>query len=147
MAWWLAVPLTLGLLYAGVVGSALLQVDVVPVLVLVSAGWCAFDSRRIQLQRYRSGISYGPLPLFLAISCIWVVGFPWYLIVRQRITQGRAALKPQVTSVAAAVPADLTCTRCQVRYPSEHYFPRPGSLCRECQACADASARKPASVL
>jgi hypothetical protein len=35
-------------------------------MVLGTAIWAAVDSSKIQLKRYKSGISYGPFPLFLA---------------------------------------------------------------------------------
>ena len=97
MAWWLAIPLTMLLL----VGSASLEtatgVRWTLVMVFATAAWCAYDSRKIGLARYKSGISYTPWVLFFAVGFLWILGFPWYLIVRRRISTGRAQLKREAT--------------------------------------------------
>ena len=85
----MAVLVTLVLLFL------MLLVTPIPV-VLVSAIWAAYDSSKIELSRYRTGISYSPVVLFLAILFLWIVGFPWYLVVRSKIKAG--ILKPGVES-------------------------------------------------
>jgi len=140
MVWWLALPFTATLLCGGLFAGAVLQVDVTPAIVLLSAAWCALDSRKIRLQTYQSGISYGPLGLFVAISCLWLVGFPWYLIVRHRIRNGGGILKAKEPGVELpGPPPDLTCPRCGTRYPSPYYFPGSGTVCGTCQRGADPS--------
>lgn len=62
--------------------------------------WAAVDSTKIQLKRYKSGISYGPVVVFLVIVFVWIVAFPWYLILRYKIKTGTAILKDGVTNVA-----------------------------------------------
>ncbi len=69
-----------------------------------TAIWAALDSSRIQLKRYKSGISYGPVVLFLGFVLLWIVAFPWYLIVRYKIKTGTAVLKEGATNVAALEP-------------------------------------------
>jgi hypothetical protein len=71
------------------------------VMVLITAIWAAVDSSKIHLKRYKSGISYGPVVLFLGFLLLWIVAFPWYLIVRYKIKTGTAVLKDGVTNVAA----------------------------------------------
>src|SRR5258708_25831234 len=63
------------------------------VMVLITAIWAAIDSSKIHLKRYKSGISYGPVVLFLGFLLLWIVAFPWYLIVRHKILTGTAVLK------------------------------------------------------
>jgi hypothetical protein len=63
--------------------------------------WAAIDSSKIQLKRYKSGISYGPVALFLGFLLLWIVAFPWYLILRYKIKTGTAVLKDGATDVAA----------------------------------------------
>ena len=66
-----------------------------------TALWAAIDSSKIQLKRYKSGISYGPFVLFIGVAFLWIVGFPWYLSMRYKIKTGTAVLKDEVPKVAA----------------------------------------------
>ena len=93
MPWWLAVPLTVLLLIVSGLLDSVVGFSSMPVIVLATAAWCAFDSRKIGLERYKSGIAYRPWLLFFAVALLWIFGFPWYLIVRHRILSGRAKLK------------------------------------------------------
>jgi hypothetical protein len=70
-------------------------------VVLGTAIWVAIDSSKIQLKRYKSGISYGPVALFFAVALLWIIGFPWYLVMRHKIKTGTAVLKDGATNVAA----------------------------------------------
>ena len=92
---WLALVVTLGILIATAVGSELLGVPLTLPMILLTALWVAIDSSRLQLKRYKSGISYGPVLLFIAVALLWIPGFPWYLIVRYKIKTGTAVLKEQ----------------------------------------------------
>jgi len=77
------------------------NMSVTGVMVLITAIWAAVDSSKIHLKRYRSGISYGPVVLFIGFLLLWVIAFPWYLIVRYKILTGTAVLKDGATNVAA----------------------------------------------
>ena len=70
-------------------------------MVFITAVWAAIDSSKIHLKRYKSGISYGPVVLFLGFLLLWIVAFPWYLIVRRKILTGTAVSKDGATNVAA----------------------------------------------
>jgi hypothetical protein len=72
------------------------------IMVLITAIWAAIDSSKIRLKRYKSGISYGPVVLFLGFMLLWIIAFPWYLIVRHKIQTGTAILRDEVTHVAAS---------------------------------------------
>ena len=101
MRWWLAIAFTLCLV-AGSVGVFLgTGFDPTVIVVVGTALWAAIDSHAIKLKRYQSGLSYGPIVLFIAVALIWIVGFPWYLIVRHRIKTGRAELKEAATDSAS----------------------------------------------
>ena len=71
------------------------QVPLIYFAVLGTAVWAAMDSKKIALERYRSGISYRPVVFLL----LWIVAFPWYLIVRYRIKTGTAVLNEERTAV------------------------------------------------
>ncbi len=70
-------------------------------IVLGTGIWAAIDSSKIKLKRYKSGISYGPVVLFLCFVFLWIVAFPWYLILRYKIKTGTAVLKDGATNAAA----------------------------------------------
>ena len=70
-------------------------------MVLGTGIWAAVDSTKIQLKRYKSGISYGPVVIFICFVGLWIVAFPWYLIMRHKILTGTAVLKDGATNVAA----------------------------------------------
>lgn len=97
---WFAIPLTIGLIVLSILASALVHFSVVMPMVLLTSLWVAFDSAKLQLSRYKSGISYGPVVMFFACLLLWAVGFPWYLVMRDKILSGTAVLKdgPPVTA-------------------------------------------------
>jgi hypothetical protein len=70
-------------------------------IILGTGIWAAVDSTKIQLRRYKSGISYGPVVIFICFVGLWIVAFPWYLILRYKIKTGTAVLKDGATNVAA----------------------------------------------
>jgi hypothetical protein len=78
---------------ACVVIGTLINFNVIPFLVFGTAFWAAIDSSKIRLKDYKTGISYGPVVIFLCFAFLWIVAFPWYLIVRHKIKAGTAILK------------------------------------------------------
>jgi hypothetical protein len=62
-------------------------------MILGTSIWAAIDSSKIKLKRYKSGISYEPVELFLYLLLLWIVAFPWYLSVRYKILHGQAVMK------------------------------------------------------
>ncbi len=101
MKTWIAILFTSGLLAACILLSLLLGIDLTWFLVLSTSLWVSIDSLKIQLKRYRSGISYGPVVLFIECAMLWIVGFPWYLSMRYKIKTGTAVLKTGPTDVPA----------------------------------------------
>jgi len=71
------------------------------IIIFGTAIWAAIDSQKLQLKKYKSEISYGPIVLFLGLILLWIVAFPWYLSMRYKIKNGTAVLKGQVVNVAA----------------------------------------------
>lgn len=90
---WVAILLTIASLGACTVIDRLTGIDLGWLLVIGAAFWAAIDSRKIQLKRFESGISYGPLTVFVGFVFAWLIAFPWYLIVRHKIKTGTAILK------------------------------------------------------
>lgn len=97
---WLAILLAIGLIIFSVGLTATTHYNVVLIMILGTSIWAADDSKRINLKKYKSGISYGPVVLFIAIAMFWIVGFPWYLSIRYRIKNGTAVLKEEIETVS-----------------------------------------------
>jgi hypothetical protein len=97
---WIAILFTIGLLVAAGVINVLTGFPFSLIMVLGTALWAATDSSKIQLKRYKSGISYGPVALFFGIALLWFIGFPWYLVMRYKIKTGTALLKDEITKDA-----------------------------------------------
>ncbi|MEC7882165.1 MAG: hypothetical protein VYB35_04590 [Verrucomicrobiota bacterium] len=72
----------------GGIGVLLFQI-----IILVSSIWVGIDSSKIELKKYKSGISYGPVVMVILCLLLWIVAFPWYLVVRGKINAGTAELK------------------------------------------------------
>ena len=87
--------ITIGIFFMSVVIETMTQTAIFRYMILASGLWAAIDSSKIQLRKYPSGISYHPVILFLAVSLLWVFGFPWYLAVRYKIKKGLLAPKPE----------------------------------------------------
>lgn len=101
-----AILLTLLLIVLCVLLEDRTEWSVTFLMVLGTSAGIAIDSMFMGLRKYKSGISYHPVVLFVASCLLWVIAFPWYLIVRQRIRSGKAVLKDKyaATPEATAVP-------------------------------------------
>lgn len=77
-------------------------IDFTLIMIVGTSLWIAIDSKKIEIKKYKSGISYGPVLLFIATLLLWIVAFPWYLIVRERIKSGKAHLKEGNTKPAVS---------------------------------------------
>jgi hypothetical protein len=85
MKTWIAIVFTIGLFVVCCGVSSLVNFNLVWFMVLGTALWAAIDSSKLQLKRYKSGISSGPVVLFIAITFLWIIGFPWYLAMPTRL--------------------------------------------------------------
>lgn len=52
-----------------------------------TAGGVAFDSTHVHLRCYKTGISYGPVGLFVVCALFWPFVIIWYFVVRVRIAR------------------------------------------------------------
>lgn len=93
MKTWVSILFAIGLVVVCQVVSYLIHFELMWFMVLGTSLWAAFDSAKLQLKRYKSGIAYGPVVLFIACAMLWIVGFPWYLAMRHKIKNGTAILK------------------------------------------------------
>ncbi|MYM98191.1 hypothetical protein [Duganella vulcania] len=103
---WLAILFAIGLILFCMVATAFSGYNIVAFMIIVTSLWAAIDSSKMELQKYRSGISYKPAILFFAIAFLWILGFPWYLIVRYRIRNGTATLKNDFPCMVSKVSND-----------------------------------------
>ena len=93
MKWYWAILFTITLLLLTIGLSGIIEFDLSLVMIPLSALFVAIDSKKISLVNYKSGISYRPIPLFFAVTFLWIAGLPWYLHVRYKIVNGIAELK------------------------------------------------------
>ncbi len=100
MKWYWAILFTIGILFLTLVISGLIGLDLTVPLILATAIWAAIDSGKIELRKYKSGISYSPVIIFIVLLLLWIAGFPWYLHVRYKIKNGIAELKEIETDVS-----------------------------------------------
>jgi hypothetical protein len=96
---WAALLFTFGLIVLSGVVTEITHINITLLMILGTSLWVAIDSRKIELLKYKSGISYGPIVLFFACVFLWLLGFPWYLIVRNKIKTGVAVLKNEAGTV------------------------------------------------
>ena len=112
---WIAILFTIGLLAICSVISEVTGFNLTCIMVFGTALWAAIDSKKIQLKRYKSGISYGPVVLFIGCALLWIIAFPWYLVMRYKIRTGTALLKEEIPPLAPpeAEYKGPRCVRCR----------------------------------
>lgn len=85
-----------------VIGTALTSVGIglnlAAPMVLLTAAWVAWDSRRIGARHFQSWLAHGPGLLFMVVSVAWIAAFPGYLMLRERVLSGTAEPKPGLSS-------------------------------------------------
>jgi len=92
--WLLIVGTTLLVFLGAVAINGFTRFPAVALLTIVTAAWVSFDSRRIELRRYRPGEAAHPVLLFWVTAKAWPIWFPWYLLVRRRIFAGKLERGP-----------------------------------------------------
>lgn len=75
---------------------------VVWLMVIATAVWAGIGSSRLEFRKYKTGMSYHPVTIFLVHLLLWVVVFPWFLTVRDNIRDGSAELKDEFKHEAAS---------------------------------------------
>ncbi len=68
------------------------------ILVAVTSLWVAWDSARVRVRRYKTQMANEPMMMLFMCFTLWILVFPWYLIIRQGIRQGFVPLKETGTS-------------------------------------------------
>jgi len=87
MAFLKAVVIT-GILLAFMLITMGMGLDTLMPIIAVSALWCGYDSFAKGLYRYETGLPKNPIGVTIAVSLLWIIGFPWYLVVRSRLSTG-----------------------------------------------------------
>ena len=97
----------------------LINILLITILILSSI-WAGIDSSKIELKKYKSGISYGPIVLTFWCLALWIVAFPWYLVVRAKIKAGSAQLKEgfELTTLPVAAVARLRPEKAKTKWSS-----------------------------
>jgi len=103
MKWLVAFSISIGLLAACYVVSALIYFDLTWILIGVTSLWAGIDSRKLELHRYRVGINCRPAALFCCCYLLWIFAFPWYLWAHFRIKAGEAELKDETDGNAGPI--------------------------------------------
>src|SRR4051812_11392610 len=60
---------------------------------LATSAWAAWDSAKLGIKRYKTVFSLHPLVVFVFCALLWIVGMPLYLVARNKVVKGKAALK------------------------------------------------------
>jgi len=65
------------------------------ILIGFTSLWAGIDSKKVELHRYKLGISCRPVALFCCCYLLWIFVFPWYVWARFKIKAGEAVLKDE----------------------------------------------------
>ena len=71
---WAALLLTFGLIGLCGVITAITHINVTLFMIFGTSLWATIDSTQIELVKYQSGISYGPIVFFFTVL-FWTTGF------------------------------------------------------------------------
>ena len=96
---WVVVCLVAGLLAVFAIYSGEI---LIPVTAFCTAGIAAFDSGPVGLRRYKTGLAYGPVGLFVVCALLWPFSIIWYFVVRVRIARGTMPLREELKQGHAA---------------------------------------------
>jgi hypothetical protein len=97
--------IALGMAGIAVVADFKLGVPLVWPMVLLTATWAAWDSTRIRIREYQTGVALSPVSLWLGMALLWIVVFPWYLAARYRFQKGTLPRKALPLAPASRPPA------------------------------------------
>ena len=91
LKWWQAILITLALLIVMLVGIFAVG-NYFPVLVVVgTAIWAAIENSKLKLSQYKSGLN--SLLMFIGCCLLWIVVFPFFLVLHSKVNNGVAELK------------------------------------------------------
>lgn len=92
-----ALLITFSLLGIGWLISAITGLYLIMWVIIIGTSiWAAFDANRIGLKKYVVGNGpTGPIVTLLGCLALWIVVFPWYLIIKGKIERGETILRTQ----------------------------------------------------
>ncbi|MCM2255166.1 MAG: hypothetical protein NDJ94_05795 [Vicinamibacteria bacterium] len=86
--------------------AALFEANGVPALlpvVLLSTVWAYRDADRLEVERYEGWMGRPSIQVAIRVFLLWIVAFPAYLALRQRIVRGQAERRPNLSISGAAL--------------------------------------------
>lgn len=67
-------------------------------MVLLCASWAAWDAHRIGARHFRHVLGRGPVSVFFLVTVFWIIAFPAYLELRERIRGGMIEGRPGLST-------------------------------------------------
>lgn len=80
--------------------AALFEANGVPALlpvVLFSSVWAYRDADRLDAERYEGWMGRPSIQVAIRVLLLWIIAFPAYLALRQRILRGQAERRPSLS--------------------------------------------------
>ncbi len=62
---------------------------------LATSLWAAWDASKLGIRRYKTVFSLHPVAIFFLCALLWIVTMPLYLVARNKVAKGTAALKSE----------------------------------------------------
>jgi hypothetical protein len=84
--------------FAGTLGMGLVLLSM-----LVTSVWAAFDSSSLRLREYTTKLAAHPVVLAIEMLLLWIITFPWYLVVRSKIQAGQLDKRERPVRLGLAV--------------------------------------------
>ncbi|GLH74754.1 hypothetical protein GETHLI_32560 [Geothrix limicola] len=69
--------------------------SIVGLLIFGTTLWASISTSRLEFRRYKTGMSYHPVTIFVLHLMFWIVVFPYFLTVRDNIRDGSSELKDE----------------------------------------------------
>jgi thiol-disulfide isomerase/thioredoxin len=96
---WIIIILAIAVNYGLLAGTQTIYnsthkiIPLVLIYQVITMLWAGWDSSRIQLQRYKTEISFHPVVVSILCALIWIIFFPMYLFARNKVLTNQAPLK------------------------------------------------------
>lgn len=95
----MAILTTIGLWIMAIIIGAITGWGGFGIMVIIVIGtsiWAAIDASKINSRKYKTQLADGhPAGVFFGCLLLWIVVFPWYLVLKGQIKDGKAELKDQ----------------------------------------------------
>ncbi len=86
--------------------AALFEANGVPALipvVLLTTGWAYREAERLEVDRYEGWMARPSIQVALRVLLFWIIAFPAFLVLRQRIVRGEAEVRPDLSISGGAL--------------------------------------------